>query len=112
MAESTFQATASDIAGQIGMMWEVLKAPLLVPLLRAAVYICLVMELMLFIERLYMGIVIIIVKLFMKKPDKRYKWEPMADDDLEIGSADFPKVLVQIPMFNEREVTKFIIMCV
>ncbi|XP_009590983.1 glucomannan 4-beta-mannosyltransferase 2 [Nicotiana tabacum] len=106
MAESTFQATASDIAGQIGMMWEVLKAPLLVPLLRAAVYICLVMELMLFIERLYMGIVIIIVKLFMKKPDKRYKWEPMADDDLEIGSADFPKVLVQIPMFNEREVYK------
>ncbi|XP_009794211.1 glucomannan 4-beta-mannosyltransferase 2 [Nicotiana tabacum] len=106
MAESTFQATASDIAGQIGMMWEVLKAPLLVPLLRAAVYICLVMELMLFIERLYMGIVIVIVKLFMKKPDKRYKWEPMADDDLEIGSADFPKVLVQIPMFNEREVYK------
>ncbi|XP_059314796.1 glucomannan 4-beta-mannosyltransferase 2 [Lycium ferocissimum] len=103
---STFQATASDIAGQVGMMWEVLKAPLLVPLLRAAVYICLVMELMLFVERLYMGVVIVLVKIFMKKPDKRYKWEPMADDDLEIGSADFPKVLVQIPMFNEKEVYK------
>ncbi|KAK4358624.1 hypothetical protein RND71_020853 [Anisodus tanguticus] len=103
---STIQATASDIAGQIGMMWEVLKAPLLVPLLRAAVYICLVMELMLFVERLYMGVVIVLVKIFMKKPDKRYKWEPMNDDDLEIGSANFPKVLVQIPMFNEKEVYK------
>lgn len=51
-----------------------------------------------------MGIVIVLVKLFMKKPDKRYKWEPMEDDDLEIGSANFPKVLVQIPMFNEKEV--------
>lgn len=103
---STIQATASDIAGQIGMMWEVLKAPLLVPLLKATVYICIAMELMLFVERLYMGIVIVLVKIFMKKPDKRYKWEPMADDDLEIGSADFPKVLVQIPMFNEKEVYK------
>ncbi|XP_055833377.1 glucomannan 4-beta-mannosyltransferase 2-like [Solanum dulcamara] len=103
---STIQATASDIAGQIGMMWEVLKAPLLVPLLKAAVYICIVMELMLFVERLYMGIVIVLVKIFMKKPDKRYKWEPMADDDLEIGSGNFPKVLVQIPMFNEKEVYK------
>ncbi|KAJ8568438.1 hypothetical protein K7X08_027971 [Anisodus acutangulus] len=103
---SIIQATASDIAGQIGMMWEVLKAPLLVPLLKAAVYICLVMELMLFVERLYMGVVIVLVKIFMKKPDKRYKWEPMNDDDLEIGSGDFPKVLVQIPMFNEKEVYK------
>lgn len=103
---STIQATASDIAGQIGMMWEVLKAPLLVPLLKAAVYICIAMELMLFVERLYMGIVIVLVKIFLKKPDKRYKWEPMSDDDLEIGSADFPKVLVQIPMFNEKEVYK------
>ncbi|MCE2055069.1 Glucomannan 4-beta-mannosyltransferase 2 [Datura stramonium] len=103
---SIIQATASDVAGQIGMMWEVLKAPLLVPLLKTAVYICLVMELMLFVERLYMGIVIVLVKIFMKKPDKRYKWEPMADDDLEIGNGDFPKVLVQIPMFNEKEVYK------
>ncbi|PHT35094.1 Glucomannan 4-beta-mannosyltransferase 2 [Capsicum baccatum] len=103
---STVQATIGDIGGQIGMMWEVLKAPLLVPMLKVAVYICIVMELMLFIERLYMGIVIILVKVFMKKPDKRYKWEPMDDDDLEIGSGGFPKVLVQIPMFNEKEVYK------
>ncbi|OIT34633.1 PREDICTED: glucomannan 4-beta-mannosyltransferase 2-like [Nicotiana attenuata] len=101
----TFQGTAADIAGQIGLMWELIKAPLIVPLLRVAVYICLAMELMLFIERLYMGIVIILVKLFLKKPDKRYKWEAMRED-LEIGNAGFPMVLVQIPMFNEKEVYK------
>lgn len=99
----TFQGTAADIAGQIGLMWELIKAPLIVPLLRVAIYICLAMELMLFIERLYMGIVIILVKLFLKKPDKRYKWEAMRED-LEIGNAGFPMVLVQIPMFNEKEV--------
>ncbi|CAK9136855.1 unnamed protein product [Ilex paraguariensis] len=101
----SFQGTTTDIAGQIGLIWELIKAPLIVPLLRLAVYICLTMSLMLFFERLYMGVVIILVKLFWKKPDKRYKWEPMRDD-LESGNEAFPLVLVQIPMFNEREVYK------
>lgn len=95
-----------DLASQIGMIWELIKAPLIVPLLKLAVVICLVMELMLFCERLYMGIVIILVKLFWKKPDKRYNWEPMIDD-LELGNSNFPLVLIQIPMFNEREVSTF-----
>ncbi|XP_059627175.1 glucomannan 4-beta-mannosyltransferase 2-like [Cornus florida] len=101
----TFQGTRGDIAGTIGLMWELIKAPLIVPLLRLAVYMCLTMSLMLFFERLYMGIVIILVKLFWKKPDKRYNWEPI-HEDLEIGNLAFPVVLVQIPMFNEREVYK------
>ncbi|KAG6763113.1 hypothetical protein POTOM_033648 [Populus tomentosa] len=100
-----FQVSSSDIAGQLTLIWELLKAPLIVPLLTLGVYICLAMSLMLFMERVYMGIVIILVKLFWKKPDKRYKWEPM-QDDLESGNLNFPVVLVQIPMFNEREVYK------
>lgn len=100
-----FQGARDDIAGQIGLIWELIKAPLIVPLLRVCVYICLAMSLMLFCERVYMGIVIILVKLFWKKPNKRYKWEPLRED-LEIGNADFPVVLVQIPMFNEKEVYK------
>nr|ACF33171.1 mannan synthase [Coffea canephora] len=100
-----FRGSTADIAGQIGLIWELIRAPLIVPLLRLAVYICLAMSLMLFIERPYMGIVIILVKIFWKKPEKRYKWEPMRDD-LEIGNAAFPMVLVQIPMFNEKEVYK------
>ncbi|XLR22986.1 hypothetical protein S83_050886, partial [Arachis hypogaea] len=43
------------------------------------------------LERLYMGIVIILVKLFWKKPEQRYKYEPI-QDDLELGSSNFPVV--------------------
>ncbi|KAL4286442.1 hypothetical protein AHAS_Ahas19G0086600 [Arachis hypogaea] len=52
-----------------------------------------------------MGIVIILVKLFWKKPEQRYKYESI-QDDLELGSSNFPVVLIQIPMFNEKEVYK------
>lgn len=99
----TFQGVRDELAGQIGMMWELIKAPLIVPLLRLGVYICLAMSLMLFMERVYMGIVIILVKLFWKKPEKRYNYE-LIQDDVELGSSNFPVVLVQIPMYNEREV--------
>ncbi|KAE8683232.1 putative mannan synthase 3 [Hibiscus syriacus] len=37
------------------------------------------------------------------KPEKRYKWEPMKDD-VELGSSAYPMVLIQIPMYNEKEV--------
>lgn len=100
---STIQGVSYDIGGQIQVIWEVMKAPLIVPLLNVAVYICLAMALMLFMERLYMGVVIILVKLFWKKPEQRYNYEPI-QDDVELGSSNFPTVLVQIPMFNEREV--------
>lgn len=100
-----FQNPGYDIATQIGMMWELIKAPVIVPLLRLGVYICLAMSLMLFMERLYMGVVIILVKLFWKKPEKRYNFEPL-QDDVEMGSSNFPVVLIQIPMFNEKEVYK------
>ncbi|KAM7275747.1 hypothetical protein ACFE04_017613 [Oxalis oulophora] len=63
------------------------------------------MSLMLFMERVYMGIVIVLVKLFWPKPEKRYNWKPI-EDDVEFGSSNFPHVLIQIPMFNEREVYK------
>ncbi|MED6180625.1 Glucomannan 4-beta-mannosyltransferase 2 [Stylosanthes scabra] len=101
----SIQGVSSHLAGQIQMIWEVVKAPLIVPLLNLSVYICLAMALMLFIERLYMGVVIILVKLFWKKPEQRYRYEPI-QDDVELGSSNFPVVLIQIPMFNEREVYK------
>lgn len=100
----TFDGVRMEITGQLGMIWELVKAPVIVPLLQLAVYICLLMSVMLLCERVYMGIVIVLVKLFWKKPDKRYKFEPIHDDE-ELGSSNFPVVLVQIPMFNEREVS-------
>ncbi|KAM6576251.1 hypothetical protein CsatB_028088 [Cannabis sativa] len=84
-----------DIASQIGLMWELIKAPLIVPLLRIGVYICLAMSLMLFMERVYMGIVIVLVKLFWPKPEKRYNYEPI-QDDVELGSSNFPVYKVSI----------------
>ena len=90
--------------GQNGLIWEQMKAPIIVPILKLGVIICLGMSLMLFIERVYMGIVITFVKLFGKKPEKRYKWEAIKED-LELGTSVYPMVLIQIPMYNEKEVT-------
>lgn len=98
-----FGGASDDLTLQFTVLWDQIKAPLIVPLLRLAVVICLVMSLMLFIERVYMGIVITFVKLFGRKPEKRYKWEPIKDD-VELGNSAYPMVLVQIPMYNEREV--------
>lgn len=103
MIPDAFQGARDDVTMQFAMIWGQIKAPLIVPLLRLAVAICLIMSLMLFIERVYMGIVIVLVKLFGRKPDRRYKWEPMKDD-VEAGNSTYPMVLVQIPMYNEREV--------
>ncbi|CAM8881017.1 unnamed protein product [Rhodiola kirilowii] len=43
----SFQGSRADIGGQIGMVWELIRGPLIVPLLQVAVYICLAMSLML-----------------------------------------------------------------
>lgn len=94
------------ISGQMGLMWQQTKAPLIVPLLKLLVYLCLALSIMLFLERVYMGIVIVLLKLFGRKPEKRYKWEAMKDD-VELGNSAYPMVLVQIPMYNEKEVTIF-----
>lgn len=90
----------------MGLMWQQTKAPLIVPLLKLLVYLCLALSIMLFVERVYMGIVIVLLKLFGRKPEKRYKWEAMKDD-VELGNSAYPMVLVQIPMYNEKEVTIF-----
>lgn len=83
----------------------------MVPLLKLMVVVCLTMSVMLFVERVYMGIVIALVKLFGRKPEQRYNWEPMKDD-VELGNSAYPMVLVQIPMYNEKEVPNNIIMII
>ncbi|KAH9674858.1 glucomannan 4-beta-mannosyltransferase 9 [Citrus sinensis] len=50
-----------------------------------------------------MSIVILLLKLSGRSPETRYKFEPMKED-IELGNSSYPMVLVQIPMFNEREV--------
>lgn len=92
-----------EFTGHIGLIWEQTKVPLVVPVLKVMVVLCLAMSVMLFVERVYMGIVIVFVKLFRRRPEKMYKWEPMKDD-VELGNLGYPMVLVQIPMYNEKEV--------
>lgn len=99
----SFMGARDDITEQFSMIWEQIRAPVVVPLLRFAVAVCLTMSLALFIERVYMAIVITYIKLFGRRPDKRYKWEPIRDD-VELGNSNYPMVLIQIPMFNEKEV--------
>ncbi|XP_030534271.1 glucomannan 4-beta-mannosyltransferase 9-like [Rhodamnia argentea] len=102
----TFQGAGDDIAMQIQLLWTLLKAPLITPFLNMAILLCSTMSLMLFIEKVYMSIVIVFVKALGQEPEKRYRWEPM-EDDVEAGNSAYPMVLVQIPMYNEREVYRF-----
>ncbi|OAO96326.1 hypothetical protein AXX17_AT5G15770 [Arabidopsis thaliana] len=85
------------------MWWRDMRSLLIVPMFKCLVAICLVISLLVFVESLYMNIVVIYVKLCKRKPEKIYKWEAM-QEDLELGNQNFPMVLVQIPMYNEREV--------
>lgn len=86
--------------------WSQVRAPVIVPLLRLAVAVCLTMSVLLFLERVYMAVVISGVRLLRLRPDRRYRCDPLPEDDPELGSSAFPVVLVQIPMFNEREVSE------
>lgn len=81
-------------------------AAVVVSAMRAAVALCLAMSMMLVVEKLSMAAVALYVKLSCRTPEKVYKWEPVpaAAEDAEMGSLAYPMVLVQIPMFNEREV--------
>ncbi|KAL3828533.1 hypothetical protein ACJIZ3_017335 [Penstemon smallii] len=94
--------STSGIAEKIMPIWEIIRASFIVPVLRFGLYICLAMSFFLFVEWLHMMFLAILAKLFRKKPEQRYKWEPLRDD-LE---TNFPMVLVQIPLFNEIEVYK------
>ncbi|XP_019181773.1 PREDICTED: glucomannan 4-beta-mannosyltransferase 9-like [Ipomoea nil] len=88
-----------------GVVWEQAKAVLMVPLLRAMVWACLAMLIMTLAEKLYLGAVVAYLKLFRRRPEKRYKWEAMKkENDLELGDSAYPMVLVQLPMCNEKKV--------
>ncbi|KAJ0657263.1 putative glucomannan 4-beta-mannosyltransferase [Helianthus annuus] len=98
-----FVGTQDDIIGKFMLIWSQIKVSLVVPFLRVFMYINLVMLIMLFTEMVYMVVVVTTNKLFGKKPEQRYKFKPF-EDDVELGSSVYPLVLVQVPMFNEREV--------
>lgn len=86
--------------------WTALRKAAIAPAMRAAVALCLVLSVMLLAEVVFMSFVSLVVKLLRLTPEKRYNWETMSGD-LETGGSDYPMVLVQIPMYNEKEVLLF-----
>ncbi|KAH7683996.1 beta-mannan synthase protein [Dioscorea alata] len=89
-------------------MWVVVRRAVVAPVLRVVTVLCMIMSVMLVLEFVWMGAVSLGVKLLRRRPEKRYKWEVFKeqDEDVELGTLVYPMVLVQIPMFNEKEVYK------
>ncbi|KAL6633557.1 hypothetical protein ACP70R_026228 [Stipagrostis hirtigluma subsp. patula] len=83
--------------------WRQVRAELVVPLLRGAVVVCMIMSVIVLAEKVFLGTVSLVVKVLRRRPERLYRCDPIAQDD-EAGSAAFPMVLVQIPMYNEKEV--------
>lgn len=98
-------STEGDVAGKIKQILGLIKLFFVVPLLRICLYFCLFLSLLLSLEWIHLMTMKVLLKLFRKKPEKRYKFEEIKDD-LEGGSEAFPLVLVQIPIANEVEVYK------
>uniref|UniRef100_A0A0E0CVS9 glucomannan 4-beta-mannosyltransferase n=1 Tax=Oryza meridionalis TaxID=40149 RepID=A0A0E0CVS9_9ORYZ len=112
-------AAASSSGDQIAAAWAVVRARAVAPVLQFAVWACMAMSVMLVLEVAYMSLVsLVAVKLLRRVPERRYKWEPITtgsggdgdgeDEEAATGGreAAFPMVLVQIPMYNEKEVYK------
>ncbi|KQK01951.1 probable mannan synthase 6 [Brachypodium distachyon] len=90
---------------QLLRAWRLVRIEFLAPLLRAAVALCVVMSVIVLAEKVFLGVVSSVVKLLRRRPRKLYKCDPIVGDDEDgRGSMAFPMVLVQIPMYNEREV--------
>ncbi|KAJ4704959.1 Glucomannan 4-beta-mannosyltransferase 9 [Melia azedarach] len=98
------QVRVTDVTSNLSYAWNSIRVPLIVPLVRLAIILCSVMSVMLLIERVYMAMVILFLKLLGKKRYTKYKLEEMKQD-LELNKS-YPMVLVQIPMYNEKEVYK------
>ena len=96
-------SVAFGVPDEVLLIWRKVREVVLVPAMNVTVIVCLIMSIMVFIEKLFMGAVSLYVKVFRRKPEKIYKWEALRED-VEIGTSVFPMVLVQIPMYNEKEV--------
>uniref|UniRef100_A0A0E0HLB1 glucomannan 4-beta-mannosyltransferase n=1 Tax=Oryza nivara TaxID=4536 RepID=A0A0E0HLB1_ORYNI len=97
--------TVAAVVESLVQAWRQVRMELLVPLLRGAVVACMVMSVIVLAEKVFLGVVSAVVKLLRRRPARLYRCDPVVvEDDDEAGRASFPMVLVQIPMYNEKEV--------
>ncbi|RRT46668.1 hypothetical protein BHE74_00032767 [Ensete ventricosum] len=89
----------------LGELWRQFRAWVAVPLLRLAVFACLIMSTMVLVEKVSMGLITLYAKVFRRRPARIYKCDPLTEDE-EMGPLAYPMVLVQIPMYNEKEVLR------
>ncbi|XP_044974200.1 probable glucomannan 4-beta-mannosyltransferase 11 [Hordeum vulgare subsp. vulgare] len=104
------------VAAQCAWAGAQARAFLVVPGIRLLVLLSLAMTVMILLEKLFVAAVCYAAKALGHRPERRYQWRPIAasacktggDEEAGLGggSAAFPVVLVQIPMYNEREVYK------
>lgn len=103
-APKKLEASINGVSISINTTWtRQLRSLLIVPIFKCLVSFCLIISFLVFIEGVYMNLIVLYVKLFNRKPERVYKWEPM-HEDIELGHETYPMVLVQIPMYNEKEV--------
>ncbi|KAJ6801239.1 putative mannan synthase 3 [Iris pallida] len=97
----------ASIPDELREVLVVVRSKVIAPVLRVAVAACLVLSAMLLAEVLWMAAVSAAVLVLRWKPERRYTWREIGGGgDLEAGNGAYPMVLVQIPMFNEKEVYK------
>ncbi|MQM18967.1 hypothetical protein Taro_051967 [Colocasia esculenta] len=95
--------TVAAVLQHIGDACGWARVYILVPALRVTIAVCLVMLAMQITEKLFVCAISIYVKVFRRTPEKVYNWKPI-EEDVEKGDGAYPMVLVQIPMYNEKEV--------
>ena len=108
-AELPVRVDWAAVAAQCAWAAARARALVVVPAVRALVYLSLAMTMMILVEKLFVCAVCIAVRALRLGPGRRYRWEPIAAaaGDVEAGAAArYPMVLVQIPMYNEREVSE------
>ncbi|KAI3951852.1 hypothetical protein MKX01_021590 [Papaver californicum] len=112
--ETSLKLTKEEVIKELGLIWNVIRSSLIVPVLTVSVYLCSLMVVMVFVERLYMSVIVYYTTLSGFEPAKRYEFEAInpveanieEQGEVQKSSSDYPMVLVQIPMYNERKVYK------
>lgn len=92
-----------ELTGSLSDAWKQIRVNFIVPFLYLALYTCVAMSLMLFVERLYMTAVILCVKMLGKKRSTQYKVDVVLENMERNGT--HPIVLVQIPCFVMQRVS-------